>query len=207
MAVPKVITAAGATLLALAGCTSMPVTTDVNPNASVAVCHTYAWAHEHEAAGTQAAYSNPLNADRLQVAIQSNLAARGIRRADDPKTADCVVGYAIGSRVVADQYGGLSLGLGYGWGGWGGPWGFGRYGYDWPTVRNEGRISVDLFDARTRKPIWHASVNQNVTNLTGPDAEARINAAAAAIFAKFPLPPAPPPPPPKDTTIQPTAES
>ncbi len=206
MSVPKVIIAAGASLLALAACTSMPVTTDVNPNASVASCRTYAWAHEHYAAGAQGAYANPLNADRLRVAIQSNLAARGIRRADDPRQADCVVGYAIGSRVVADQFGGLSLGLGYGWGGWGGgPWGFGNYGYDWPTVRNEGRISVDLFDAKTRTPIWHASVNQDVTNLTGPDAQARINAAAAAIFAKFPLPAAPPPP--KDTSVHPTAET
>ncbi len=183
-----------AVLLALAGCTTLPVTTDTNPNASVGTCHTYAWAHEHYAgAGAGAAYANPLNADRLRVAIQSNLAAHGIRYTEDPKAADCVVGYALGTRLVADQYAGWRLGLGYGWGGGWGWDGFGDDGFDWPPVRNEGRISVDLFDAKTHMAIWHGSVNQDVTNLTGADAEARIDAAAAAIFSKFPTPAAPPP--------------
>jgi hypothetical protein len=53
-------------------------------------------------------------------------------------------------------------------------------------VENETRIAVDLFDSQSRKPIWHASVSQNVSDLTGPNAEARINAATAAIFTKFP---------------------
>jgi Domain of unknown function (DUF4136) len=187
--------AVAAAMLALAGCASLPVTTDVNPNASVASCHSYAWAHEHYAGGPQAAYANPINADRLRVAIQSNLAAHGIRRADDPHSADCVVGYAIGSRVVADDYAGWSAGLGYGWGpgwGWGpGPWG--GWGYEFPPVRNEGRISVDLFDAKTHQAIWHAAVDQNVTDLTGPSAEARINTAVGAIFQRFPAPLVAPP--------------
>jgi hypothetical protein len=54
-------------------------------------------------------------------------------------------------------------------------------------VRNEGRITIDLFDARSRTAIWHASVNQYVGDLTGPSAELKINQAAAAIFAKFPV--------------------
>jgi len=183
---------AGAAVLALAACSSMPVTTDVNPNASVAACHTYAWAHEQYASRARAAGGNPLNADRLRTAIQSNLAARGILLADAPHAADCVVGYAIGSHVVADQYAGLGLGFGYGWGGWGRRGYGGDFGYDWPYVRNEGRISVDLFDAKTRQAIWHASVDRNVTDLTGADAEAAITAAAAAMFNKFPLPAAAP---------------
>ena len=93
-----------------------------------------------------------------------------------------MVGYAIGSRVVADEFAGT---FGWGWG-----WRRGYYGaaYDWPAVRNEGRVSVDLFDARSRAAIWHASVDQNVTGLTGPSAELKINQAAGAIFAKFPVP-------------------
>lgn len=169
---------------ALGACTSLPVTTDVNPNASVGSCHTYAWAQEHiTASGAQGAFGNPLNADRLRVAIGSNLAARGIQPAADYKTADCVVGYAIGTRVVADPYVGWGV-AGYGWGrrGWG--WG---YGWDYPYVHDEGRISVDLFDAKTHTAIWHGSVNQYVGDTTGPSAELRINQAAAAIFTKFPV--------------------
>ena len=175
-------------LIALAACTSLPVTTDSNPNASVAVCHTYVFAQEHSGAPGQpgGAFANPLNADRLRAAIAANLASRGLQPAGDRNSADCVVGYAIGSRLVADEFAGYGIGWGWGW-----RRGYGAWGYDWPPVYNEGRIAIDLFDARNRQAIWHASVNQNVTDLTGPHAEVRINEAVGAIFAKFPLPAGP----------------
>ncbi len=176
----------GAAALALGACASLPVTTDFNPSESLATCHTYTWAQEHVAgntAGQPAAFGNPVNADRLRVAIESNLAAKGIQKAADPRSADCVVGYSIGSRLAADWYG-PGWGFGYGWGRRG--WGYGGFGYDYPYLRDEGRIAVDVFDAKSRQAIWHASVDQNVVGLTGPRAEAKIDAAAAAIFAKFP---------------------
>ena len=182
--------AAGALGLGLAACTSLPVTTDVNPNMSVTNCRTYAFAKEYAANANQpAAYGNPLNAERLRVAIESNLAARGIQRVD-PAAADCVVGYAMGTRqVFNDYYGsfgpGWGFGAGYGWGRRGGV--YGGWGWDGPYVSDETRIAVDLFDAKTHTPIWHASVSQNVSDLTGPNAEAKINAGTAAIFAKFPI--------------------
>ena len=54
-------------------------------------------------------------------------------------------------------------------------------------MSDETRIAVDLFDAKSHQPIWHASVSQNVYDLTGPKAEEKINAGTAAIFAKFPV--------------------
>ncbi len=186
-------TAAGAVGLSLAACTTLPVTTDANPNMSVANCHTYAFANEHMANSDHpAAYGNPLNAERLRVAVASNLAAKGIQPVDRA-TAECVVGYAIGSRQVFNDY--------YaGWGGWGyGGWGYGRrggfyggWGWDGPYVNDETRIAVDVFDNKSHTPIWHASVSQSVSNLTGPNAEAKISEGTAAIFAKFPIA-APPP--------------
>src|SRR5258708_30636409 len=71
---------------------------------SASICHTYAFAAEHVAKADQpAAYANPLNAERLRVSIQSNMAARGIQLVDRA-SADCVVGYAMGSRPVFDGY-------------------------------------------------------------------------------------------------------
>lgn len=179
--------AAGAAVAGLAACTTLPVTTDSNPNLSVSSCHTYTFAHEHVANSDQpAAFGNPLNAERLRVAIEANLAAKGLQRVDEHGAADCVVGYAMGSRqVFNDYYGSFGVGFGSGfrrggWGGWGG------FGYDGPWVQDETRISVDLFEAQSRKPIWHATVSQNVSDLRGPNAELKINAATAAIFAKFP---------------------
>lgn len=182
--------ALGAALLAVGACTSLPVRTDINPNMSVSSCHSYAFADEHVANTDQpSAFGNPLNADRLKTAIESNMAMKGIQRAADRKSADCVVGYAMGTRQVFDDYYG-NFGVGWGWGGGWGRRGFGGFGggvgYDGPYVRDETRISIDLFDAKAKVPIWHASVSQSVSDLTGPNAVERINAAATAIFTKFP---------------------
>ena len=182
--------ATGALGLSLAACTSLPVTTDSNPNMSVSNCHTYAFAKEYVANANQpAAFGNPLNAERLRLAIESNLAARGIQPADHA-TAECVVGYAIGSRQVFNDYYnsfGPGWGFGYGYGnGWGGGL-YGGWGWDGSSVSDETRIAVDLFDAKSHTPIWHASVSQSVSELTGSNAEAKINAGTAAIFTKFPI--------------------
>lgn len=181
--------------LVLGGCNTLPVTTDLNPNYSVTNCHTYAFAQEHVANIDQpAAFGNPLNADRLRSAIETNLAAKGVRRVNDHSAADCIVGYALGTRqVFSDYYGGWGVGVGYGWGYRGGWGGWGGWGWDGPYVENETRISVDLFDAKSRKAIWHAHVSQTTYDLTGPNAQARINAGTAAIFAKFPATGGPPP--------------
>jgi Domain of unknown function (DUF4136) len=178
------VAAAAALGISLAACTTLPVTTDANPSMSVSSCHTYAFANEHVANGDQpAAYGNPLNAERLRVAIAGNLAAKGIQPADRG-TAECIVGYAMGTRqVFNDYYSGWA-----GWGGWGRRGGFyGGWGWDGPYVNNETRIAIDLFEAKSRTPIWHASVSQNGSDLTGPNAEAKIGAGVAAIFTKCPI--------------------
>ena len=186
----------GACLTALAACTTLSVRTDTNPTFPVVSCHTYAFAQEHVANADQpAAYANPLNAERLRDAIEANLAARGIQRGE-LASADCVIGYAMGSRqVFNDYYGGFGGGWGYGWGhGWGpGPGFYGAWGWDGPMVQDETRVAIDIFDGKSRKPMWHASVSQSVYDLRGPRAVEKINAAVAAIFAKFPAGMPPPP--------------
>jgi hypothetical protein len=178
---------AASVVVSLAACNTVSVKTDVAKDMSVTTCHTYVFAQEHVANADQpAAYGNPLNAQRLKVAVQSNLSAKGIQLAPSRESADCIVGYALGSRQVFDDYyGGL-------YGGWGFGGGFRRRGFgggfysDGPWVQNEVRIAVDLFDAKSHKPIWHASASQDTYELSGPNAEAKINLAATAIFNKFP---------------------
>jgi len=92
-------------------------------------------------------------------------------------------------QVLNDYYGGFGpswgLGYGYGWGRRGAV--YGAWGWDGPYVSDETRIAVDLFDAKSHTPIWHGSVSQSVGDLTGRNAEAKIGAGTAAIFAKFPI--------------------
>src|ERR1700722_5281619 len=87
---------------------------------------------------------------------------------------------------------GWGVGVGYGWGR---GRGYGGWGYDGPWVQDETRIAIDVFDARAHKAIWHGAVSQNASDLRGANAEAKINAAASAIFSKLPIGTAPPPPP------------
>jgi hypothetical protein len=174
--------------LSLSACNTVAVRTDYARDMSASICHTYAFAMEHVANADQpAAYANPINAQRLRESIQANMATRGIQLVDRA-AADCVVGYAMGTRQVFDGYYGGYYGAGWGFGGYRRGWGWGGgWGYDGPWVENETRISVDLFDAKSHKPIWHASASQNVYELSGPQAVQKIDLATAAIFAKFPV--------------------
>src|SRR6202790_4468345 len=89
--------------LGVNACNTLAVRTGSAKDMSVSVCHTYAFANEHVANADQpAAYGNPLNAERLRVSIQSHMAAKGIQLVDRA-AADCVVGYAMGSRQRSEE--------------------------------------------------------------------------------------------------------
>jgi hypothetical protein len=177
--------AAGA-LLSQGGC-ALQAQTDQSPKFAVASCHGYAFSDEQAAAApSAAAYDNPVNATRLRDAIASSLAARNLPAAADSASADCLVSYAIGSRLASD-----SFSPNYTWAvGVPAPLGWGRYGgataWGAPYTYREGRVSVDLYDAHSHQALWHGFVDTDVTGLKGAEADARIKAAVAAIFDKFP---------------------
>jgi hypothetical protein len=179
----------GSVVCALGACTSLRVTSDVNqPLASSVKCHSFAWAGSFHGSSDslRSTVANPVNESRLRAAIQSNLSTFGVQLA--ATDADCLVGYGIGMRNVVDGY---PYGWGWGWGGgygWRHGWagGYGGYGWDYPYVYSEGIIGVDLYDAKTKQALWHASVDQNLQGVTGEKADKKIQAAVAAIFIKYP---------------------
>jgi hypothetical protein len=158
----------GATLTA---CTSLQVKSDVNTALVRTVhCNTFAWAGAfHGSSPIRNTIASPLNESRLRAAIAAHLPNGPVQAG--PGYADCLVGYGIGSTTVV--YPGWPY-YGYGWG-WPGP-----YGY------REGIIAVDLYDARSGQPLWHASVDQDLNGVSGAEADKRIDAAVAAIFTKYP---------------------
>jgi hypothetical protein len=169
----------------LGGCSTLQVTSDVNPKQSVTACHTYAWAAESTPPGPGRAEANPVNAERLRSAIDASLRMKGLQPGE-PAAADCLVGYAVGAHQYLDI---APYAPGWGWGmGWGWGWrrGFASLEWEQPYVYHEGFITVDLYNAKTHTPIWHASVNQDIARLTGSKADEKINAAVAALFAKYP---------------------
>jgi hypothetical protein len=176
---------AGSVLL-VGGCQSMSVRSDTAATTSVSACSTYAWM-ESATAERHSAFENPINYQRLKSAISQRLESHGIH-AGQSGSADCLVSYATGTRILPEAEHrsrvGFGLGTGYGWG----RSGFGSMLWDtgMPYEYRESRLSVDLFKASTREPIWHASVNTDISQMTGADAEKRIDTVVSAMFSKFP---------------------
>jgi hypothetical protein len=164
------------TLLTVVACAPY-VRSDVNTALLSQVhCGSFAWAGEFRSnSPLRSTIANPLNESRLRAAIASHL---GGRVQPGPGNADCLIGYGIGGYYAVS--GAYPYPYGWAWSypyGWGGP---GPYAYP------EGIIAVDLYDARTRQPLWHASTEQSLFGVSGPEAEKRIDSAVAAIFTKYP---------------------
>jgi Domain of unknown function (DUF4136) len=159
---------------AVTACTTLHVKSDVNTALIGTVhCSSFAWAGSfHGNTPLRNTIASPLNESRLRAAIAAHLKGP-VQPA--PGNADCLVGYGIGTSTVVDDP--------WPYYGWGYPYGWGWPG---PYVWHEGIISVDLYDARSRQPLWHASVDQSLRGASGAEAEKRIDAAVAAIFTKYP---------------------
>jgi len=169
----------------LAGC-ALTVRSDVNKAAfHPGQCKTFDWAGSfREDNPMRGGVANPVNESRLRAAIAAHMQTIGVQLATT--NPDCLVGYGIGTNVVIS--GGYPYyGWGYGYWGWPGPY-WGPYWGGWygPYVYHEGMIGIDLYDARSREPLWHASVDQNLYGATGPEAEQKINVAVDALFSHFP---------------------
>lgn len=154
------------------GC-ALSVKSDVNRALVKSVhCGTYAWAGSFRGANPlRNSIANPLNEERLRTAIAAHLSGPVQPPGSD---ADCLVGYGIGENYIVDG----AWPYGYGWG-----YGWGWYG---PYVYREGIIAIDLYDAKSRQPMWHASVDQSLSGVDGAEADKRINEAVAALFTKYP---------------------
>jgi len=171
---------------ALAGC-ALEVRSDVNRTAfHPGQCHSFAFAGSFRTDNPMhATVANPVNESRLRAAITQHMQAIGVQLTKE--NADCLVGYGIGSTLVVDPgyYPAGPYPYGYGYWGWGGAY-WGPWGGAGPYVYRQGMIGIDLYDAKTREALWHASVDQNLYGVTGADAEQRIDAAVAALFTHFP---------------------
>jgi hypothetical protein len=157
----------------IAACSTLYVKSDVNTALIGQVhCNSFAWAGSfHGNSPLRGGIANPINESRLRSAIATHL--KGPIQ-DAPGNADCLLGYGIGATRAVDWP------YGYGWGY------YGYWGWPGPYAYPEGIIAVDMYDARTHQPLWHASVDQNLVGTSGAETQKRIDAAVAAIFTKYP---------------------
>jgi hypothetical protein len=176
--------------VASGGCATIQVGSDYDRSASANFANYHSFTlmkREHHAHGTDAA-TNPLVVQRAEDAIKAELERKGYRLVTDPAAADFAVDFTIGSqeRTDVNSYPDPYVGPGWGWGRagwWGGPyWG---ENLDVRQYR-EGTLSIDIFDARTHRPVWHGWAKKELSRCDIQNSDEPIRRAVASVLAKFP---------------------
>ena len=146
--------------VALAACAPEPtVTSDITPGANFAAYRTFVLVNPTPPAGM-----DPVAYERIRQGVVSALLAKGYTPADQ---GDLSVILTLGTRDRTNIN----------------TWGaFGRrvdvYQY------TEGKLAVDVFDTKTRQPLWHGQATETI-DPNKPD-PASVNAAVASVMASFP---------------------
>ena len=162
-----------ALIVGTAGVALARVSTDYNHHTDFSRYHTYSWI------GVKA--GNSLWQDRIQAAVDSQLAARGWMRV--PSGGDAGVS-AFGRTRQQDTLETFYNGFpGWGWHGW---WGPGTATtYVEPT--EIGDLTVDVFDANTHQLIWRGTAQKTLSDKPEKNAK-KLESAVDDMFKKFPPP-------------------
>lgn len=163
---------AGALLVTGALCAAAQ--TDYDHKADFGRYHTYSWI------GVKA--GNSLWQDRIMNAVDSQLAAKGLKRV--PSGGDLAVS-AFGRTTEHDTLQTFYDGFpGWGWrAGW---WGIGTGTATTDVVPERiGSLTVDLFDGQTKQLVWRGRAADTVSDKPEKN-EKKVEKAAEDMFKKFP---------------------
>ena len=179
-------------LVLLAGCAStFEATYDHDAANDFNKYQSFAWLSKNPMkVGKNVGAVNPLLEPRIMSALENALVAKGYEYVIQPKDADFVVSFTIGSReeIKIDSYPSMSASYGVAyprhWG-----WGGAYYGVATETqVRQytEGMLAVDIFDVKERRPVWHGVATKRISESDREEIEATVKAAVDAILVGFP---------------------
>jgi hypothetical protein len=165
--------------LALAGCSSVRVDTDYDPQADFSALHSYAWLAESQPPTGDPRIDNALVDARIRGAIDAQLAERGLRRVEAPR-ADFLVAYHVAVERKVDVQ---TLYRSYGRAGWGGG------GYSDTVVREyeEGALLIDFLRAGTGALLWRGSAETRLREQRSPEArDEYVQGIVAQILDAYP---------------------
>lgn len=168
------------TAIVFTGCSTLQVGHDFDHSASLSGYHSYNFM-ERERHGT----SNPLVVQRARDAIETELKRKGFVPVA-AEQADFAVDFTIGARDRTEIESLPATYVAYRWwdiqGWWEPYWG------SQLDVRQykEGTLSIDVFDARTHRPVWHGWAKKELTRSDLEHSEAPIRAAVSAVLQAFP---------------------
>jgi len=164
----------------LSGCSTLDVVTDHNPGVNFASYQTFAFMPEQTLRVATLNAVSPLLEGRLKDAATNSLTMQGYRLQRDPERADFVVSFTLGAReaIRVESYPVAYRGT----------WRWGARYYQQVDVTNytEGTLAIDLFDSRSREPVWHGRTSKTITTADRKNPTSVINEIVSAILAEFP---------------------
>lgn len=167
--------------LLLAACASLSVSSHRYPQADFSGYRSYAWIAADPLIRPDESKDqiSALTIRQIREAVESDLAEKGYTNTGAPANADFVVAFTVGTR---DRIDAQSYPVPYR-----GPWEWNWYGNGMDLrVYREGTLSIDIFDGRSRQPVWHGRARKIITGADESDPGPVIRQAVASILRKFP---------------------
>lgn len=140
------------------GCSEKEISVDYDPDYAIAAHHVYTVEHPGNTV------SDPLNAERIERAIDKVLAAKGYRR--DDRHFDFKVRYK--TQLLKDVPSNVSIGFGFGSGG---PGMGASVGASKRLSHDELRLGIQMIDAAGNKVFWNAAMQEKVDTKATPEAK------------------------------------
>jgi hypothetical protein len=153
-----ILGAAGALLFSAGAWAEPQMTTDMAHDVNFANYHTFSWASAHPQGGM-----NPVQYQEIMNSITTYLSGKGYRR---QPPGDLTMALTLGKRQKVDID----------------TWN--HYGYHDAYVYNEGQISLDAFDTKTKRAVWHGQITDTI-DPQHPDVN-KLHAALNQLVKEFP---------------------
>ena len=179
-----------AVVLALSACAS-PVETEsnFNPKVDITGYRSFAWISDKPLIARigDSKPSNPVIEKQIESAIADGFQAKGYAMVDDRAKANFLVGFTVGSReklwvtTVPAAYHGHYRGL-HGRT----AWGTNYYGDSIVSTYTEGVLAIDVFDVKSKQPVWHGYSTKTITSNDRKNPGPVISEVVASTLAKFP---------------------
>lgn len=172
---------------------SPAVYTDTDPNFDFAPLRSFTWAKSPPVVTSGDYPLSALAVSKMTSALKAEFERKGYRFVRSARQADFAVSYTLGARdkIELRHYPATYTS---GFGTW--PWGGRYYGFGYRSPFPQTRevevtistLGVDIFDTRTRRPIWHAETSRRISNAErASPSDARILEAAATVLSQFPV--------------------
>ena len=163
-------------MLALAACSTAHVSSDYDHSAQFSSFHNFTLIMRPHLSA-----QNPLLVQRTYDSIRAELASKGFAYVEDPVRADFAVDFTIGAADRLDV-------RSYPSGPYGDPWHYGGWLGSNVDVRQykEGTLSIDVFDVRSRKTVWHGSGTKEIPQSDIDSSQTLIREAVTSVLTDFP---------------------